>query len=74
MPVVGYITDGLRVSNSSAIDAFRDGLNETGFVQGQNLIIEWRKAMRIASEITQPNSRTCSCCHLGVRQCRRSSG
>jgi putative tryptophan/tyrosine transport system substrate-binding protein len=44
MPVVGYITDGLRVSNSSAIDAFRDGLKETGFVEGQNLIIEWRWA------------------------------
>jgi putative tryptophan/tyrosine transport system substrate-binding protein len=44
MPVVGYITDGLRVSNSSAIEAFRDGLKETGFVEGQNLIIEWRWA------------------------------
>jgi putative ABC transport system substrate-binding protein len=44
MPVVGYITDGLRVSNSSAIDAFRDGLKEMGFVEGQNLTIEWRWA------------------------------
>ena len=44
MPVVGYITDGLQVSNSSAIDAFRDGLKETGFVEGQNLTIEWRWA------------------------------
>ena len=44
VPVVGYITDGLRVFNSSAIDAFRDGLKETGFVEGQNLTIEWRWA------------------------------
>jgi len=44
MPVVGYLTRGFREANEQQISAFRNGLNETGFVEGRNLAIEYRFA------------------------------
>jgi len=44
MPVVGFlggISPGLSASN---VAAFRQGLSETGYVEGQNLVIEYRWA------------------------------
>jgi putative ABC transport system substrate-binding protein len=46
MPVVGYLSTGCATPgpNSPFIAAFRQGLNETGYVVGQNLAIEYRWA------------------------------
>jgi putative ABC transport system substrate-binding protein len=46
MPVVGYLSTGSATPgpNSPFIAAFRQGLNETGYVVGQNLAIEYRWA------------------------------
>ena len=44
MPVIGFLhsaSPGTRTHNSSA---FRKGLKETGFVEGQNVAIEYRWA------------------------------
>jgi putative ABC transport system substrate-binding protein len=36
MPVVGFIRDGSAEANARNAGAFRKGLNETGYVEGQN--------------------------------------
>ena len=46
MPVVGYLsaTSAPSSPNDPFWDAFRQGLSETGYVEGQNLSIEYRWA------------------------------
>src|SRR5215475_3113757 len=45
VPVIGYLFAGLeRRSEESFVGAFRRGLRETGFVEGQNVTIEYRFA------------------------------
>jgi putative ABC transport system substrate-binding protein len=43
MPVVGFLSSGPQVF-AHMIDAFRQGLNETGYVVGQNVAFEHRAA------------------------------
>ena len=44
MPVVGYITGASRDGSECSLGAFRQGLRESGFVEGRNLAIEARYA------------------------------
>jgi ABC-type uncharacterized transport system substrate-binding protein len=44
MPVVGYIGTGSRESDAFRLPSFHQGLNETGFVEGRNVAIEYRWA------------------------------
>lgn len=44
MPVVGYLNAGAADTNPAFLVAFRQGLAETGFVDGQNVTIELRWA------------------------------
>ena len=41
MPVIGYLGCDMRIT-SPLLGAFRNGLNETGYVEGQNVAIEYR--------------------------------
>jgi len=41
MPVVGFIRDGSAEANAGNAAAFRKGLNETGYVEGQNVTVEY---------------------------------
>ena len=41
LPVVGFIRDGSADANARFAAAFRKGLNETGYVEGQNVTIEY---------------------------------
>src|SRR5450631_464845 len=41
MPVVGFIRDGSADASAPFAAAFRKGLNETGYVDGQNVTIEY---------------------------------
>jgi putative ABC transport system substrate-binding protein len=41
MPVVGFIRDGSAEPNARYAAAFRKGLNETGYVEGQNVTVEY---------------------------------
>jgi putative ABC transport system substrate-binding protein len=41
MPVVGFIRDGSAEANARNAAAFRKGLNETGYVEGQNVTVEY---------------------------------
>src|SRR5262245_14628288 len=44
MPVVGYLNSRSRDTDTPFLAAFHRGLNETGYVEGQNLVIEYRWA------------------------------
>jgi len=41
LPVVGFIRDGSADANARYVAAFRKGLNETGYVEGQNVTVEY---------------------------------
>jgi putative tryptophan/tyrosine transport system substrate-binding protein len=44
MPVVGFINSSLRDRSAYLVTGFQQGLNETGYVDGQNVLIEHRWA------------------------------
>jgi putative tryptophan/tyrosine transport system substrate-binding protein len=44
VPVVGFLSSGEPQVFAHMIDAFRQGLNETGYVVGQNVVFEHRAA------------------------------
>src|SRR5438105_1500251 len=44
MPVIGYFASGSPGPNAPNVAAFRQGLSDTGYVEGQNVAIEFRWA------------------------------
>jgi putative ABC transport system substrate-binding protein len=44
MPVIGFLSGGSSATWGTFVDAFRRGLNEAGFVEGQNVTIDYRWA------------------------------
>jgi putative ABC transport system substrate-binding protein len=44
MPVIGFLSSGTSATWVSFVDAFRRGLNEAGFIDGQNVTIDYRWA------------------------------
>ena len=44
VPRIGYLTAASPSANSARIEAFRQGLRELGYVEGKNIVIEWRSA------------------------------
>jgi putative tryptophan/tyrosine transport system substrate-binding protein len=41
MPVIGYLSPGSPESDAYRLTGFRQGLNETGYVESQNVAIEY---------------------------------
>src|SRR6516225_8718307 len=41
MPAIGFIRDGSAEGNARYVADFRKGLNETGYVEGQNVTVEY---------------------------------
>jgi putative ABC transport system substrate-binding protein len=46
MPVVGFISGRPADASARNVAAFRKGLNETGYVEGQNVLVEYYLAGR----------------------------
>ena len=40
VPVIGYLVTGSPLPREEHVAAFRQGLSETGFVEGRNVMIE----------------------------------
>src|SRR3954451_10057489 len=44
VPRIGYLEFAPNLDEASWDDAFRQGLRELGYVEGQNIIVEWKAA------------------------------
>jgi putative tryptophan/tyrosine transport system substrate-binding protein len=44
VPRIGYLAATSLSTNPARIEAFRQGLRELGYVEGENIVIEWRSA------------------------------
>ena len=44
VPRIGYLTGVSPSTNSARHEAFRQGLRELGYVEGKNIVIEWRSS------------------------------
>jgi putative ABC transport system substrate-binding protein len=44
IPRIGYINAGTASTNPARVEAFRQGLRELGYVEGKNIVIEYRAA------------------------------
>ena len=44
IPRIGYLTGNSPSTDSTRHEAFRQGLRELGYVEGKNIVIEWRYA------------------------------
>ena len=43
-PRIGYVTGASLFANTTRHEAFRQGLRELGYVEGKNIVIDWRSA------------------------------
>src|SRR5271166_3612717 len=51
MPVIGYLNLASPESDTNRLTGLRRGLNETGYVEGRNLVIEYRWAANQADRL-----------------------
>src|SRR5215813_10643554 len=51
MPVIGFLSSSALADRARYLTAFRQGLRETGYVEGQNVAIEYRWAQDQADRL-----------------------
>src|SRR5215475_13666000 len=77
MPVVGFVNVRSADASDRNVAAFRKGLNETGYVEGQNVTVEYHwldgqyESLAGAHGRSRAPSRGCD---RLVRQCSRACG
>ena len=58
VPRVGYLSSGSAFDLAARIEAFRQGLRELGYVEGKNIVIEWREAKGNFDRVRELGGRT----------------
>jgi putative ABC transport system substrate-binding protein len=53
MPVVGYLSSGAAGAGTNFVSGFLKGLSETGFIEGRNVMIEYRFAEISPDRLTE---------------------
>ncbi|HTM07492.1 MAG TPA: ABC transporter substrate-binding protein [Verrucomicrobiae bacterium] len=60
IPRIGYLVSGFRTDSNPSWDAFRQGLRDLGYIEGKNIVLEYRYAERkldrspsLAAELVQ---------------------
>ena len=53
MPVIGYLNNGSPESDVPRLTGLRRGLNQTGYIEGRNLVIEYRWAGNQADRLPE---------------------
>src|SRR5947208_622144 len=53
MPVIGYLSARSLEDTAHLVEAFRRGLSEAGFVEGQNVTVEYRWALGQADRLPE---------------------
>ncbi len=53
LPVIGYFSVGTPEGSPSFLAAFRKGLNETGYIEGRNVAIEYRWAQNESDRLPE---------------------
>jgi putative ABC transport system substrate-binding protein len=56
MPVIGYLAPDAPSASASGIAAWREGLAQSGFVESQNVAVEYRSGNGDYGRILPPNS------------------
>jgi hypothetical protein len=44
MPVIGFMSSRSQKESATVVDAFRQGLSDVGYVEGQNVAVEYQWA------------------------------
>src|SRR5262249_60955401 len=57
VPVIGYLHSGSPEPNLKRVSAFRKGLGETGYAEGQNVAIEFRWPAREGGRLPATSGR-----------------
>jgi putative ABC transport system substrate-binding protein len=50
-PVIGFVSTGSPATNTEGLPAFRQGLGETGYVEGRNVTVEYRWADEVYERV-----------------------
>jgi len=53
MPVIGFLRPGSPEPNAHLVAAFRKGLGETGYIEGRNVVIEYRWAHNFNDQLPE---------------------
>jgi putative tryptophan/tyrosine transport system substrate-binding protein len=81
MPRLGFLLPGSQAGFASRVNAFRQGLREFGYVEGQNIMIEYRYAERgldqlpdLATELVQLKVNIIVTAGRGTRASKKATG
>lgn len=53
LPVIGYVSASVRANHAPSFQAFRQGLSDLGYVEGENIVIEARYAEGKAAKLPE---------------------